>query len=509
MGTDNGAKELIFDWLNAVYDEYGDDGLYNLQVTCRNVNWDEVDVDDLLLLSRIPSSARNITGYIKCGGTLTGEDVVAIQDAFGEGVFTNNPGIPLRIDADGGFVIAAPSNIDAGDSYHVSGISFPISEGSGNVKYVLGTFDQNDVFVPLSPLTGSNGRYYNFVASVGGVDTVLATLQENTGEFTTIENSLAASSYVIGVRGQTLYSQDTAHVTINKKVYPMSLSFDVEHTQGNVSYDSENNAYYVTSDDLTITINVETEPEEITGTIVSDVWSVFPTISNAFGGIEDTNSFTFYVEHAGTEMLTGTISHTKTYLGGYSVTTSTTFRFKSPTIVVTSLVNSVLQSAIYDNEYSEHQSYSYDNELWAVTNLDTDLGILSSGSQLEHLAEINEFINLNMTALDLSNCTLIGTNNNLITLEDESQDYVNVLPTASQTLAFDFEEIDMSNTHYKGVNLKQGNVLETISYSDYIENIILINQSALTEVNIPSAAEAIIESITIENCNELEEITWI
>ena len=509
MGNDNGTKELIFDWVNAVYDEYGDDGLYNLQITCRNVNWDEVDADDLLLLSKIPSSARNITGYIKCGGTLTGEDVVAIQDAFGEGVFTNNPGVPLRIDADGGFVIAAPSNIDAGDSYHVSGISFPISEGSGNVKYILGTFDQNDVFVPLSPLTGSNGRYYNFVASVEGVDTVLATLQENTGEFTTIENSLAASSYVIGVRGQTLYSQDTAHVTINKRVYPTSLNFDVEHTPGNVIYDEGTNSYYVTSDDLTIVVNVEKNPEEITGTIVSDVWTISSSISNAFGGIEDTNSFTFYVEHAGSELLTGTITHTKTYIGGYSVSTSSTFRFKSPTVALTSLVNSVLQSAVYDAGFSEHQSYTYDNELWAITDLDIDLGVLSSGSQITHLAELNDFINLNMSVLDLSNCTLIGADHSLTTLEDETQDYVDILPRASQTLAFDFEEIDMSNTSYKGVNLKQGNVLETISYSDYIENIILINQSALTEVNIPSAAEAIIDSITIENCNELEEITWI
>lgn len=509
MGNDNGTKELIFDWVNAVYDEYGDEGLYNLQVTCRNVNWDEVAVDDLLLLSKIPSSARNITGYIKCGGTLTGEDVVAIQEAFGEGVFTNNPGVPLRIDANGGFVIAAPSNIDAGSSYNVTGISFPIAEGSGNVKYVLGTFDQNDVFVPLSPLTGPDGRYYNFVASVGGVDTVLATLQENTGEFTTIENSLAASSYVIGVRGQTLYSQDTAHVTINKRIYPTSLSFDVEHTPGNVTYDEGTNSYYVTSDDLTIVVNVEKNPEEITGTIVSDVWTISSSISNAFGGIEDTDSFTFYVEHAGSELLTGTITHTKTYIGGYSVSASSTFRFKSPTVALTSLVNSVLQSAVYDAGFSEHQSYAYDNELWAITDLDIDLGVLSSGSQITHLGELNDFINLNMSVLDLSNCTLIGADHSLTTLEDETQDYVDILPRASQTLAFDFEEIDMSNTNYKGVNLKQGNVLKTISYSDYIENIILINQSALTEVNIPSAAEATIESITIENCNELEEVIWI
>ena len=508
MGNDEGVKELIFDWVNAVYDEFGDEGLYNLQVTCRNVNWSNVDVDDLLLLSKIPSSARIITGYIKCGGNLTGEDVVAIRNAFGEGVFTNNPGVPLRVDADGGFVIAAPSSINAGDSYHVSGISFPITEGTESVKYILGTFDQNDMFVPLNPLTGSKGRFYNFVASIGGVDTILATLQEDTGEFTTIENSLSNSSYQLGIRGQSLYSQDTAHVIINKRIYPSSLNFDVEHTEGNVSYDNINNAYYVTSDDITITINVKTTPEEITGTVISDVWNISSSIRNKFGGVEGTNSFVFYVGNAGTEMLTGTISHTKTYTGGYSTTVSTTFRFKSPTVAVTSLVNSVLQSAIYNAGLSENQLYSYDNEVWTITDLD-NLGIFDYGSLLTHLGELNEFINLNMSVLDLSNCTLLGADHSSITFEDGIEDYADVLPRANKTLIFDFEEINLYGTQYKGVNLKEGNILETISYSNYTENINLTNQSSLIEVNIPTLCSSTIQSITIENCNNLTSITWI
>lgn len=508
MGNDNGTKELIFDWVNAVYDEYGDEGLYNLQVTCRNVNWDNVDVDDLLLLSKIPTSARSITGYIKCAGNLTGEDIVNLQEAFGTGVFTNNPGVPLRIDAAGGFVLAAPSEILAGTTYAVSGISFPIAEGGSSVKYSLGTFDENDVFVPLSPLTSPDGRYYQYMATINGVDTVVATLQENTGEFVAIENAYSALSYELGIRGQTLYSQDVAHVTINKRVYPTSIDFNVQHTSGVITYDDVNDAYYVTSDDLTINVLVETDPEEITGTIVSDVWTISPSISNAFGGIEDTNSFTFYVEHAGSEILTGTISHTKTYVGGYSVTVGITLRFKSPTIALTSLVNQVLQAAIYAGGYSEAELFAYDNELWPITDLNT-LGIFNSGSQLEHLAEIKDFINLNMTTLDLSNCTQFGVNSYQKELEDGSVDYVNVLPSANRTLPFDFEEIDMRNTHLAGVNLKQGNVLETISYSDYTEDIILINQSTLAEVNLPLASIDTLDSIIIENCNKLEEITWI
>ena len=67
----------------------------------------------------------------------------------------------------------------------------------------------------------------------------------------------------------------------------------------------------------------------------------------------------------------------------------------------------------------------------------------------------------------------------------------------------------MYGTQYKGINLKEGNVLETINYSASTENILLKNQSALTEVNIPTACLTNLESLTIENCDELEEITWI
>src|SRR5574344_69725 len=115
MGNDAGAKELILDWVNAVYDDYGDEGLAELQLTCRNVNWTNVDVDDLLLLAKIPTVASavnpGITGYIKCSGTFTNSEIVAVQEAFGTGVFTTNPGVPLRVDADSGFVMAAPDEL--------------------------------------------------------------------------------------------------------------------------------------------------------------------------------------------------------------------------------------------------------------------------------------------------------------------------------------------------------------------------------------------------------------
>lgn len=503
MGSDKGTQILIFDWLNAVYDDLGDEGLANLELTCRNVNWTGVSVEDLLLLSKIPASSRSVTGRIKCSGSLTSTDIVAIQEAFDPYVFTNNPGVPLRVDADSGFVIACPAEIVAGYSTTVSGVAFPIEEsGTLTVSYKLGTFNQSDEFQPFDSSyihTDDHGTYY-------GYKTIK--LYTATGEIVTTESQEA--DYTVGVQGYTIYSNDVAHLTVKKRSYPTGLNLTLTHTEGkNVSFDSDNNMYYVVDDELTINIEAAITPSEVTGTVISQSWTLSSNIAEMFGsGVQTDNTLQLYIEEAGATATTGTITHTKTYAGGYSVTKTITLRFKSPVMVITAGVNPILQAALYNAGIALSQLYTYDGELWYVTDL-ADLGILDSGSTLVHLAEINDFVALEMTTLDLSNCTSGGTTTTLVTLEDGTDDYVNIVPTKNRTLAFDFEEIDLSNTHFIGVNPKQGSVLETITYSDYTTEVKLVGQSALTEVNIPNVCISNLDTLIIENCNSLEEITWI
>ena len=497
MGNDVGTKLLILDWINAVYTASGDAGLANLELTCRNVNWTGVSVSDLLKLSKI--GVKALTGKIKCSGTLTSSDIVAIQSAFGNDVFTNNPGVPLRIDGDSGIIIGAPSQILAGQEFTASAVVFPIEEEHDDIIFVLGTYDDNDNFVPQTRLQNIQGDYYyQYKDSV---------LYEATGRLVSQETQ--ENDYNIVIQGRTSTDAAYAQVTVKKRTYASTINLNLTATSGkNVSYNSSSQVYNINDDDLKLTIDVSTTPSEVTGTISTETWNISSNISSLCRvDVQNSNKLEVYIEAAGTVLTKGTITHTKTYVNGISVTKTINLWFKSPTTVLTSLINTPLQTYVNNAGYSHNPSYSTDIELWEITDLSFALG---SGSTLVHLAELNEMLNLNMTTLDLSNCTSLGNNDNLITLEDgTTQDYVNILPRANQTLIFDFEEINLSNTKLKGVNLKSGDVLETITYGDYTTAINLVNQTALTEVNIPEAVLDNLTDLIIEGCTNFEEITWI
>lgn len=495
MGTDKGTQELIISWLNAVYDEYGDEGLAQLQLTCRNINWEGVLVSDLLKLSKIPSASRQVTGRIKCYGELTSSDIVAIQAAFGPYVFTNNPGVPLRIDADAGFVLGAPSEILAGNTVQVSGVAFPIEGSSTTVTYRLGTYDEHDNFVAQTRLTNLEGRHYYQYK-----DTIL---YEDDGTIVTRET--LEPDYNIVVEGATISTSDYATIIIKRRTYPDYVNYDIAATPGKrVSYDADNNSYYVTDSDLRLTLTAYTVPEQVTGTIASETW----TISNEIAPLcrienQTNNLLELYIEDAGTTMSTGTITHTKTYVDGTVKSKAITFRFKTPVAAVTTRHNAPLQASLYNAGYADRADITMDYEVWQVQDLSF---ALVSGNTLVHLGELNDFLNLSMTDLDLSNCTNLGNNSNLVDLEDGTQDYINVFPRASQTLAFDFETIDMSNTYLAGINLKDGSILQSITYGDYARDVIVRNQSAVEEIVVPAEAVTTLENVIIENCNNIETI---
>lgn len=173
-------------------------------------------------------------------------------------------------------------------------------------------------------------------------------------------------------------------------------------------------------------------------------------------------------------------------------------------VVVTSDVNSILQQGLYNSDYTRNVSKTTIYNAIEIPDINFVLG---SGSQLKHLAEINYFINMEMTTLDLRNCTELGSISTPILLEDGRTDYVNVLPSKERELTVDFQEIDMRNTQLVGANIHRNSTLETIRYSDYTTEVVLKGQSALTEVDIPEDAD--LERLVIEDCNELEEITWV
>ncbi len=501
MGTNIGAKKLIIDWVRAVYSDFGDEGLSRLQVTCRNVNWSGVEVSDLLLIAKIPAAARIITGRIVCTGELTSSDVVSIQDAFGSGVFTNNPGVPLRVDAESGFVLGVPQYIDAGNTAQATCVVFPIASSSiQNIVYRMGQYNEQDQFVSQTRLVDDQGRaYYQYKDSI---------LYEVTGQIVTTETTEPDYSFV--VEGSSLINAGYGTVTVRKRSYPVSVDINLTYTEGkNVSYDSIQDTWYVASDDVQLSLVATIDPSEVTGTLVPDgeVWTISNDISSICRIMNQTgNSLEIYVSEAGSTLSSGTITHTKTYVSGVVVSKTIKFNFKSPVIAVTTRSNGPLQLALYEENYALDQNYTTDVELWFITDLDF---LLNDNNTLLHLGELNSFTNLNMQTLDLSECPNVGSINVPVMMEDNIEYYVNVLPKVGQTLAFDFEEIDLSDTQYIGVNLKEGDTLETITYSDYTEEVNIINQTSLTSVNIPYACLNNLEKLTIENCSSLEELTWI
>lgn len=501
MGNNIGTKKLIIDWIRSVYRDLGDEGLSQLQITCRNVNWENVEVDDLLLLAKIPAASRTITGRIVCTGELTSEDVVSIQSAFGDGVFTNNPGVPLRIDAESGFILGLPRYIDAGNTAQATCVVFPISGGSSQrVTYRLGQLNSQEQFVAQTRLIDDQGRaYYQYKDSF---------LYEATGQIITIETVEPDYSFV--VEGSTITKAGYGTTTVKKRSYPESLEIDVSYTEGkNVSYDPSQNTWYVASDDVQITLNTIIDPPEVTGTIApnGEVWTISESISSICRVMSmENNRLELYISEAGATVTSGTINHTKTYVSGVTVSKTLYINFKSPVIAITLRSNEPLQTLLYNENYALDQAFTTDVELWFIT----DIGfITTNNNDILHLGELNSFINLNMQSLNLSTCPNIGIIDVPILLEDNTEDYVNILPRKSQALNFDFRSVNLYGSRYAGINLKEGNVLQTISYSEYTEEINLVNQQSLSNVSIPLNSLVTLDKLIIEKCNNLEEITWI
>jgi len=129
--------------------------------------------------------------------------------------------------------------------------------------------------------------------------------------------------------------------------------------------------WYITSDDLTLHFESSVTPADITGTVVSEVWTISDGISGLCSiNINTNNTFEVYVQSSGATLSTGTITHTKTYIEGTVVSKSIPFAFKSPITAVTSRHNPILQTELFNAGYAANAGYTTDVELWFVPNLD-------------------------------------------------------------------------------------------------------------------------------------------
>lgn len=502
MGNDKGTKQLILDWVDAIED-FTDP---IIQLTCNSVNWTDVPVSSLVNLSKIRADRRNISGYIKVASAITSEQMQQIIEGFGSDVFTTNENARLRIDSPDSFVIAIPNTILAGESTTITSYIFPLGSATGITTYQLGTYVQGNFVEETNTATDpTNNELYYFKDNVR--------LYTESGLL--ITNESADATHDIAIRGVNGNRAAVVTSTIQSRTYPQSLACDISFSAGtDYNYDSTHDIYYVSSQTV-ITLSANTGSTPFDGTITNTSWnysSISSIVSNVTPEGAAGRTIQLQIISPTSTAISGDITLSESYANGVTRTVTKHFIFKEATSVVTQLVNPYLQALLKDNDYAANVDYTRESEVLPITDLSF---IISSTTQsnpdynIKHFAEINSFVNITNTTLDLSNCSGLGTNHSELTLEDNvTRDFVDYLPRKYGKLIFDFTTINLSGTQLKGVGIKDNSSLTTITYSNYTEEVKLVGQTNVSSVTIPTASASTLELIHIENCNNLSGITW-
>lgn len=229
MGSDSGTHELVHQWCAMLRDNPS--LIASAQIQYRNINWTDIDIDDLLTLAQIPAAQRDLTGYVKCTTEYTTAQMSALMEAFGENVFTlANASSSLCCDCDSRNIIVSASgngvSVDAygvievmqGESAQLQAVGFPIlGEAPVYEWHVLidGDFLSGSDFNPNIPFDR-------------------CTLGYLTGILSTTECSDDDLEYTIYVERNT-GGNGTATVRVKKRTYPTVAMIELTHSQAPVS----------------------------------------------------------------------------------------------------------------------------------------------------------------------------------------------------------------------------------------------------------------------------------
>jgi len=229
MGSDSGTHELVHQWCAMLRDNPS--LIASAQIQYRNINWTDIDIDDLLTLAQIPAAQRDLTGYVKCTTEYTTAQMSALMEAFGENVFAlANASSSLCCDCDSRNIIVSASgngvSVDAygvievmqGESAQLQAVGFPIlGEAPVYEWHVLidGDFLSGSDFNPNIPFDR-------------------CTLGYLTGILSTTECSDDDLEYTIYVERNT-GGNGTATVRVKKRTYPTVAMIELTHSQAPVS----------------------------------------------------------------------------------------------------------------------------------------------------------------------------------------------------------------------------------------------------------------------------------
>lgn len=221
MGNDEGSHQLVHQWCQML--KNNPYLIQTAQITYRAINWVGIDKEDLFVLAQIPSSQRNLTGYVYCNTVYTDQERMILSNAFGKHVFDyteqsstlvcdgDGDGISITITGDTVVSNQDSATIDQGNTAQLTGAGFPIS--------------------------GSSSKNYRWGAIVNGVNTIIdgsddfpsvmldeyTTIDRITGLITTTEGPQTSKTYTIVCMDIKTGADGRLSLIVNPRSYPTSV----------------------------------------------------------------------------------------------------------------------------------------------------------------------------------------------------------------------------------------------------------------------------------------------
>lgn len=308
MGEDIGTQELIENWLTTLQDI---PNLNDYSITYTNISWggkkgddqtyvsnhinDTVHIDLLKTLARIPSSQRNISGYIRARGTgengaFTSEEINFLLRSFGPNIFNINNS--LCIDGVSGDVLISATGLSSSDEVYIdengkicitqgskaqlTATGFPIA---GNISYKWGYYRY------------SNPNYADDDNPVLNINDVSEFKLYKNGLITTEECSQSTINFKIVV---VQYIEDfgsnwaNIDVTIKPRNYPTKSSIELLNNIENNVILNEGGIEISKTGKYDFKVNYE--PAEFDGSLLYDSWNTNTSFSDYTGNYSFSHS---------------------------------------------------------------------------------------------------------------------------------------------------------------------------------------------------------------------------
>ena len=423
---------------------------------------------------------ETLQGRVKIIETFTSADYAELSGYFTQEVFSEDNVNGLIIDAVSSVFLAINSEILSGTREYISVAAFPLSK---NPVFEIEWRKSNDESLsdptlPNGVFDSSNHKYY-------------------------VEPPERDTDYQANLRAvyQGIVS-NAVLVTIKKRTYPTSVTVTREDGL-NTEYIYQTNSNFI----IKATPNVynkatrgsfEAVIDGIDYTNPNNRWvlegassNILSVVGKTFNDQTGVDNLILNIKNVSTTELPITITYRAKYTNGQIFNISKVFKIKLAIPLFTRASNIFLYDALLNDRITTPDNNYYDIDAYSVTSLNS-----LRDSNISHFEDrvLNNF--KNVTNMNFSGMSALGS----VSPYDELHiDELTIL-----------NSIDVRNTQVSKIHIRTDGLsqLTTVKYSDYSKEVVLIRQPSLTTVSIPEAAVDTLEKLIIENCNNLEEITW-